>query len=122
MTNPQIQERLEGTDHAEVLRAINLICGAAVDNGKFVHLKGGCGKEVNAHDAYRCVDCTASFHRDCMRQHLKDETEKDKAIAALEAKVRKAAELLGTARGTLEAHDSDELAFEIEQFLSPPEQ
>src|SRR4051812_17798740 len=72
-----VQRLLEDLDHAAILKAITLICGAAIDDGTIVHLKGGCGKEVNAYDAYRCVDCTASFHRDCMREHLKGETEKD---------------------------------------------
>lgn len=79
-----MQKLLETTDHACVLQSIHLICGAAIDDGRTVHLRGGCAKEVSAFAAYRCVDCTASFHRDCMREHLKDETEKDALIRTLE--------------------------------------
>lgn len=32
--------------------------------------QGGCGKPVEFEEAYRCYDCTASFHRDCIREHF----------------------------------------------------
>ena len=30
---------------------------------------GGCGKEIRILDAYRCADCGAYFHKDCLREH-----------------------------------------------------
>jgi hypothetical protein len=32
--------------------------------------EGGCGKPVSFEESYRCYDCTASFHRDCIREHF----------------------------------------------------
>jgi len=86
MTPPPtpMQELIDGSDHGEILKMITLICGAAIDDGEIVHLKGGCAKEVSAYEGYRCVDCTATFHRGCMREHLKNETEKDSKISLLE--------------------------------------
>lgn len=31
---------------------------------------GGCGEHVSFMDSYRCADCTASFHRNCLRLHF----------------------------------------------------
>lgn len=45
-------------------------CGAVEGVGIF---KGGCGENVNFYDAYRCADCTASFHRGCIRKHFRAE-------------------------------------------------
>lgn len=42
-------------------------CGA-VDGGSVV---GGCGKEVLTADGFRCADCLAWFHRDCINEHFK---------------------------------------------------
>lgn len=30
---------------------------------------GGCGQEMEIYDAYRCVDCSLWFHRDCIKKH-----------------------------------------------------
>lgn len=42
-------------------------CGT-VDSGSVV---GGCGKEVLTTDGFRCADCLAWFHRDCINEHFK---------------------------------------------------
>jgi hypothetical protein len=31
------------------------------------HPTAGCGKPVNRHEVYRCVDCETPFHRNCLR-------------------------------------------------------
>lgn len=36
--------------------------------------KGGCGKDVNILESYRCVDCAAWFHRDCLEKHFDGES------------------------------------------------
>jgi DNA-directed RNA polymerase subunit RPC12/RpoP len=37
--------------------------------------EGGCGEKVLKHESYRCADCMASFHRDCIRKHFKSHKE-----------------------------------------------
>ena len=64
-------------DMVQVLDEIQFCCGKAEHNGKIESLIGGCGKDVSAWESYRCSDCAATFHRDCLINHLKDETEKD---------------------------------------------
>lgn len=44
------------------------ICGRLEEKPKF---KGGCGQPVKFMESYRCADCTASFHRDCIHEHFK---------------------------------------------------
>ena len=39
--------------------------------------EGGCGKKVLKHESYRCADCMASFHRDCIRKHFKSHENQD---------------------------------------------
>lgn len=41
-------------------------CGKT-EQGQMV---GGCGEHVSFKDSYRCADCTASFHRDCIQKHF----------------------------------------------------
>lgn len=48
------------------------LCGMLEENNG-IPFKGGCGKEVSIFDSYRCADCTASFHRDCIREHFNNE-------------------------------------------------
>lgn len=53
--------------------------------GKLPHLgmpyEGGCGKkftdEEYSNDMYRCADCNAFFHRDCIRKHFAQESIED---------------------------------------------
>ena len=72
-------ERCTGPKADAVLRVCKLAEEANVDGylcGRIAGLplfKGGCGKKVLKHEAYRCADCTASFHRDCIRKHFKSE-------------------------------------------------
>lgn len=47
------------------------VCGDLKTDGKIESFIGGCGKPVKESDSYRCADCTASFHRDCIRKHFK---------------------------------------------------
>lgn len=55
----------------EELSAEGYLCGRIEQiNGVF---KGGCGENVNREESYRCADCTASFHRECIRKHFKEE-------------------------------------------------
>jgi hypothetical protein len=51
------------------LRSIFFICGAIEKNNGNL-FTGGCGKEVSAWEGYRCSDCTATFHRNCIRKHF----------------------------------------------------
>lgn len=47
------------------------ICGLL--HGQAGPFVGGCKSRIRFMDAYRCVDCTASFHRDCLRKHFQHE-------------------------------------------------
>lgn len=53
-------------------------CGASIgeDDGQLKTFIGGCGKAVpifgSADErAYQCADCSAPFHRECLREHFK---------------------------------------------------
>lgn len=65
------------------LSAEGYACGRIEEvNGIFT---GGCGKHVDREESYRCSDCTASFHRDCLRKHFKDDQDKALREARREA-------------------------------------
>jgi hypothetical protein len=53
---------------AAELSAEGYACGRLEKIGGI--FKGGCGAHVEREESYRCVDCTASFHRDCIRKHF----------------------------------------------------
>lgn len=36
-------------------------------------MEGGCGEEMPIGKAYRCVECTSYFHRECACLHFKDD-------------------------------------------------
>ena len=56
----------------EECTATGYACGRLQDFvGVFL---GGCGQHVNLEASYRCVDCMASFHRECLRKHFKAST------------------------------------------------
>lgn len=63
-------------------------CGDANPNGNvYFFAKGGCGKEVDLKDAYRCTGCGVFFHLDCIFKHFEMEAGHDYARNAL-AKIR----------------------------------
>ncbi len=71
-----LEERLKNADELNAeLEADGYVCGALVQNNGNI-FKGGCGENVPIHDSYRCADCTASFHRECIQKHFKNEKNK----------------------------------------------
>ena len=53
-------------------------CGNANPNGNIaLKYKGGCGKELNIKDAYRCTGCGGWFHKECILKHFKEEQKHD---------------------------------------------
>ena len=53
-------------------------CGNANPKGNIaLKYKGGCGKELDIKDAYRCVGCGGWFHKDCIIEHFKQEKTHD---------------------------------------------
>lgn len=58
------------------LKNIFFICGLIEENNGQLFI-GGCGKDVSAWDSYRCADCTAMFHRECIRKHFKKHESQD---------------------------------------------
>lgn len=71
-------ERQADAEMAQVLGSDGFLCGLL--HGQAGPFVGGCKSHIRFLDAYRCVDCTASFHRDCLRKHFQHEhqTEQDK--------------------------------------------
>lgn len=62
------QERDKLKMDIETINAPSFLCGLIYGNKQpFV---GGCGKPVLQHESYRCSDCTASFHRECINEHF----------------------------------------------------
>jgi hypothetical protein len=59
---------------------IKVKCGDANPKGniQFTY-KGGCDKELDIREAYRCVGCSGWFHLDCILKHF--ELEKDHDVA-----------------------------------------
>jgi len=45
--------------------------------------KGGCGKELDIKDAYRCTGCGVHFHLDCIYKHFEEEEGHDVARNSL---------------------------------------
>jgi hypothetical protein len=71
----------------DVLEEMAVMCGMLQETGDKIFV-GGCGKEVKVFGtanerAYGCVDCSAPFHRECLRKHFtcpmadKDSTHQD---------------------------------------------
>lgn len=64
-------------------------CGDANPNGNvYFTAKGGCMKEVDLKDAYRCTGCGVFFHLDCIFNHFEMEAGHDYARNAL-AKIKR---------------------------------
>ncbi len=67
-------------EHEDIEPAVQ--CGstnrAEDENGLFAIFTGGCGKVVPFSFAYRCGECTAFFHRHCLYEHFKTESDKTK--------------------------------------------
>jgi len=53
-------------------------CGQA-GNGINLLMKGGCGKQLEIKDAYRCTGCGKWFHLDCIHKHFQLEEHNDDA-------------------------------------------
>lgn len=63
---------------------MKVVCGDANPGGNVAFtFKGGCRKEVDITDAYRCVGCGGWFHYDCILKHFEEEFDHDKARSAL---------------------------------------
>ncbi len=59
-------------------------CGDANPHGNIAMTsKGGCGKELDILDAYRCTGCGVHFHLDCIYKHFEEEEGHDVARNAL---------------------------------------
>ena len=59
---------------------MKVICGDANPNGNIsLTSKGGCGKELDIIDAYRCTGCGVYFHLDCIYKHFEEEEKHDVA-------------------------------------------
>lgn len=53
-------------------------CGNANPNGNIaLTYEGGCGKQINIEDAYRCTGCGGWFHKECIIKHFKKEKDHD---------------------------------------------
>jgi hypothetical protein len=58
------------------------LCGqSSGPAGKYV---GGCGDGVDEGEVFRCIDCCAPFHRECLREHCARYDCKDAEIQRLE--------------------------------------
>lgn len=57
---------------------MKLKCGDANPKGNVeLTYKGGCRKELDIIEAYRCVGCGGYFHKKCIIDHFKLEKEHD---------------------------------------------
>jgi len=57
---------------------MKVTCGDANPNGNvLLTFKGGCRKELNIKDAYRCTGCGGWFHKDCILKHFEQEKAHD---------------------------------------------
>jgi len=57
----------------EDIAKIEFICGGLeknIKNNELSLFRGGCGNGVKMMESYRCADCTASFHRKCIKKHF----------------------------------------------------
>lgn len=67
-------------DNQEIYNAINMkiTCGDANPKGNVaLTYKGGCKKELNIKDAYRCTGCGGWFHKECILKHFELEKKHD---------------------------------------------
>jgi hypothetical protein len=53
-------------------------CGQA-GNGVYLLMKGGCGKDMDIEETYRCIGCGKWFHLDCIFNHFEQEEGQDYA-------------------------------------------
>jgi hypothetical protein len=59
-------------------------CGDANPNGNIAfYYLGGCEKELDIKDSFRCVGCGGWFHLDCILKHFELEEGHDNARNAL---------------------------------------
>lgn len=53
-------------------------CGDANPKGNiYMTFKGGCERNLNIADAYRCTGCGGWFHKDCILKHFEEEKSHD---------------------------------------------
>ena len=57
---------------------ILLQCGSTCTDNNPQLFVGGCGRLIPFSYAYRCGECTAFFHRHCLYDHFKTESNKTK--------------------------------------------
>ena len=63
---------------------LQVICGDATKNGNVeLTYKGGCRKQLDITEAYRCIGCGGYFHYDCIMKHFEEEEAHDVARNAL---------------------------------------
>jgi hypothetical protein len=67
-----------------VLTGGDALCFADVSCG---HHDSGCGKQIPRGQEYRCLDCGAVMHKDCLRRHCSAD-EKDALIGRLERTIQ----------------------------------
>lgn len=54
------------------------ICGDANPKGNVMMIyKGGCRKEIDITEAYRCTGCGGYFHLECIKKHFEMEKQHD---------------------------------------------
>lgn len=53
-----------------------ILCGNA-GNGIYLTFKGGCHEELTYNECYRCTGCGGRFHKDCIMEHFKLESNHD---------------------------------------------
>lgn len=65
-------------------------CGDANPKGnvRFTY-KGGCRKEIDIIEAYRCVGCGSWFHKECILKHFELEKEHDYGRQAERKRLKK---------------------------------
>ena len=63
-------------------------CGDANPKGNIaLNFKGGCGKDVDIAEAYRCTGCGGHFHLDCIKKHFELEKEHDVGRAKVKKEI-----------------------------------
>lgn len=73
----------------------NIKCGDANPGGNVaLSYKGGCGKEADLKDMYRCVGCGAWFHLDCIKKHFELEKDHDVGRQELRDKLQRCVDVM----------------------------
>lgn len=63
---------------------MKVTCGDANPTGNIaLFYKGGCGKQLDVRESYRCTGCGGWFHHDCILKHFEEEEGHDVARNSL---------------------------------------